>query len=565
MANIAPPAPNMSKLSFCASNKVSKVSAWVDALHATQIPYTSVILYKALPEIHQLQTSPENRLAMLEILRPTTQNIIGALIDDALVNKQSSISEIKKATIVALSLQKSMLDGYLRCVYDFCNAKKLSAAVVPQLAMAIHRSITAIGLLVLKRYQLYTLPPSGLWRNLHSLFQIAEHFDFLATPVVDPLLVNAKAINIQRAYVRVLMMPTAKLNQLSKNDVQALYHAFEDWSAAVKLLSHRSDDNFYAVDLDSDHPALCKNRLANQTAGRIIDISFKHVVVHLTSLQQAQSHTGEIETAAQSNGSDSGITTSLANHLIGCWGSIAQRKQERKNLQASADLCIGLVDCHKMIGGGLSFDEFNRMGGLNVVESPLGVYPNDLNNAPPTARGKDVNTYRVTVQNQSTGGFCLLWQGDKPVRIEAGEFIGIKNTGKRTWSLCVVRWIKQLKHATQMGLQLLSKSPIAAGAAQEYDMGGQSPYMRVFLCSSKAPGEALSIITPNKPFSEHERLKLYDGDGVYSILLNECFFSTSIVKQFCYTPTDTAGTSAPPGRENSRTGKAQRTFDNSWD
>lgn len=565
LANIAPPAPQRSKLSFCSSNKASKVSAWVDGLHATQISHTSVVLYKALPEIHQLKISPENRLDILEAFRPTTQNIIKGLADNALANKPSSVSESKKAAIVALSLQKSMLDGYLRCVYDFCCAKKLSPAAASQLAKAIQRSITAIGLLILKRYQLYTQPPNGLWLRLHSLFQIAEHFDFLATPVLDPLLVNLRTINIQCAYVRVLMLPTAKLNQLSKNDGQALYDIFEDWSAAVKLLSHASDNSIYVVDLDSDHPALYKNRVNNDTAGRIIEISFQRLVPQLIALQKTQSDTAEAETTASLEKRKPAITNSLISHLTNCWSSLSLRKQERKNLQGAADICLGLVDCHQMIGGGLSFEEFNRMGGLRTAESSLSIYPNDLSSPSPAAKSKNVQTYRVAVQNQSTGGFCLLWQDKKPIRVEAGEFIAIKNIGKRTWSLCVVRWINQLSQATQMGLQMLSKSPIAAGAAQEYDMGGHSDYMRVFLCPSKGPGEDLSIITPIKPFSEHERLSLYDGDGVYSIRLSECFFSTSIVKQFCYTITDSADMHSTRGQKSHENARAQRTFDKTWD
>jgi|GEM_PF-657465 len=553
--------PKLSKLSFCSSNKVSKVDEWANALLTTQINQTSVLLYKSLPEINLLKTTAENRLAMLEAVRPATQSIITGLTQEFFQQPIATSANAQKIAIIAHSLQKSMIDGYCRCVSDFCQQKKLNTASVNFFGIALHRAITGIGLLVLRSYQMYAQPPRGSWLRLHALFQIAEHFDLLAKPVVDELLIKAQATNIQNAYSRVLMMASGKFNQLNKNDVVQLYEAFEGWSTFLRLQAGNNlkQQNIFAVNLNRDLPPDYIPKIEANEEERVIELNFDYL---LSQISREQSESDEVLTSQDRLQLANKIPSPLIEHLSSTWRASRERKQKRKQVQTSADVCIGLVDCHQLIAGGLSFDDFHRMGGLAMDNSPLSMFPQERS-SPERKSKRACNSYLVSVKNLSQGGYCLLWKGNVPSRLQAGEFIGIKSMGKRTWSLAVVRWIKQLKDASQLGIQVLISNPIAAGAAQVYDMGGQSDFMRAFLGASGGTNNTLSLVTSAKPFQEYDSLKLYDGDEVYSVKINECLFSSSSVKQFSYQPAD--GSKGLPGRKHSSKEESSNTFDSSWD
>lgn len=566
---ISLPKQDVTRLSFCGTSKATGVRKWVDSLLATQIKHTSAQLYKALPEVCHLKTDYQNRLEILETLRPSVQYCILGLKKDFLNQSLILPQEAQKAAIVAQSLQKNMIDGYLVSLIHITQQAKANKQTLDLLAKAIHRTITGIGLFFFRSFQLYTQPPPRFWSILHTLYLVAKYYEISELPIVDPSLKHSRALSISAAYLRVLMLSTVRPNQLSQTNIEATYDVFEMWYSAVKIHNDPTDDceNFYIVDLLDNKAPFYKSQLKAGSSLQLIELDFKQL---LSQLSKQSSPSEEALDSACNIRVPKEFPSSLLTHLLDVWGNVAQRRQERKNIEGAADISIGLVDCHYFVCNGQEFDYFVRSSGKPDTggdESIIATGLTPLESRQTAQSNYDRPTYRATLQNASAGGFCLLWRGDVPAKIGAGELIGIKEIGKRTWSVGVVRWIRQLKQASQLGIQVISTNPRPYGVAQNYDMGGYSDYLRtLYIPPSKFGNESATLLTSTAPFHEFNKVRIIDGDREWKAKLNRIVFSTTSVLQFSFSPLE----NTQPGSKNPRrTGGSNESkrndFNSSWD
>lgn len=557
------PVQDQSRLSFCNSAKPAKLAEWTSDLKATQISHTSVVLYKALPELSRLKVSYSARVEMLELLRPRVQHCITGLTREFLNQPVVLPESAQKTAIVAQALQKQMLDGYLVALKDCLKSGRLKQQTYNDLAQIIHRAITAIGLIFYRGFQLYTQPPLGLWSSLHGLHQIAEYYELGNKSIVDPLLITTRTTTISAAYTRILLLAASRPNQLNQHDVTHLNSALETWSDLVKLKSGISNNknNLFIVNLSAGTPPMYKNRFDGKQSDHLLEIELDPLLSQLAKISaegRSASNSGGLQIAAD-------FPAPLLQHTLEAWGHVAQRAQERRPVQATAEVCAGLIDCHKAIAGGVSFNDFT---GLASHSTPLS--SRDFGDFSPavTPNGQSVAAtahHQVTIINASAGGYCLLWKDKMPSNIQAGELVAIKELGRLHWSLAVIRWVKQLKKSSQLGIKVITQHPRASAIAQVYDMGGHSDYMRAIHVTSKENGRTQpTLVTATAPFAEGGKAKLLQGEQTLSIKLEKCVFSTSNTKQFTFRQLDQAPEEHSQSRQNAPQPRSD-SFDSSWD
>lgn len=563
LAQMALPVQDLSRLSFCNSNKPAKLAEWASDLKATQISHTSVILYKALPELSKLKCSYSVRAEMLELLRPRVQHCITGLTREFLNQPVVLPETAQKTAIVAQALQKQMLDGYLVCLSDCIKSGKLKHQTYTDLAQLLHRAITAIGLIFYRGFQLYTQPPQGLWRSLHALHEISEYYELSEKSIVDPLLETTRTTTINAAYTRILLLAASRPNQLNQHDVSHLNSALETWGEMVKLNKGitGNKNNLFVVNLSAGTPPTYKNRFDGKQSDTLLEIDLGVLLGLLAKISTGDrsSQSGGIRVAAD-------FPAPLLQHVLDAWGHVAQRGQERRPVQAAAEVCAGLTDCHQAIAGGESFNDFT--GSINL-STPLNdrQYGDYSSSVTPNgqAHGAIIAAHKVSIVNASPGGYCLLWKDKMPSNIQAGELIVIKELGRLHWSIAVIRWVKQLKQASQLGIKVISQHPRASAISQVYDMGGQSDFMRAIHVNHKIQGRTVpTLITATAPFVENGKAKLLNGEQTLTIKLDKCLFSTSNIKQFSFHHLE----QAPEDETQSRPASpppSNKSFDSSWD
>lgn len=550
--------------SFCPSIKAAKVELWANSLQATKIAHTSVVLYNSIPELNRVKTDYENRLKVMEAVRPKVQHCIEGLTRDFLQRPLNQTEESQKFAIIAQALQKAMADGYLLCLREMGNLPRFKAETHALLAKALHRAISGIGLFFFRGYQLYTTAPAGLWQEFHGLYQTAEYYDLLDKSVTDSVLDSPLPISIRSTWLRAIMLAACKPNQLSKNDVSHAFRAFGNWATLVKTNEGVSGDrdNFYLVNLSRDEMPCYKSRFSGSEKDRVLELDFKTLLGRLSKQGGARDEL-PVDMQQHTAAVPRDFPDTLLDHLLNTWGNVAQRKLGRREVNLNADVALGLVDCHYFIAGKRRFEDFVsgfsdwNVAGSSFTPGGSSRSENETDNGRPT--------WSIVIQNVSAGGYCVLWKGDMPPKLEAGELLCLKEQNRFAWNLGVIRWIKQLKNAAQMGVQLLSSHPAPCGAAQQFDSGGQSDFMRALLLPANSQlNQPATVITTRTPFGEMQKAKVLTAERTVTVRLGKCLFSTGSIKQFAYTEMEGTAQENTATRRTGASGSAEG-FDSSWD
>ncbi|MEL7400191.1 MAG: hypothetical protein AAFN68_06415, partial [Pseudomonadota bacterium] len=232
------PARDRRTLTFCQDHRPAAVAEWASQLPATRISNTSVLLYKALPEVVRISTSPSHRLAMLESLRPYAQRCIQGLANNFLNQPLILPEGAMKTAVIAQALQKHMSNGYTVVVAELLQKgqeHKLSAQEDDELSLALHRAVTGLGLQYLRGSQLYTPSSPQLWQELNALYLVAEHKGFLGAAHKDQLLKTYQANTIEQSYIRTAMLACAGPNQMRQTDLLSLWDALESWAFSTSM------------------------------------------------------------------------------------------------------------------------------------------------------------------------------------------------------------------------------------------------------------------------------------------------------------------------------------------
>ncbi|MDQ2076471.1 hypothetical protein [Marinimicrobium sp. ABcell2] len=565
------PERDLDELSFCASNKAGAVRDWVQELPMTRTSYVCSMLYQALPEVARLKTAPETRMEMLEVLRPAVQHAIEGLSHQFLNQPVILPEPARKAATVAQALQKHLSNAYLVAVSDFAHKRKTSTEGLDLWALAIHRSVTGLGVLLLRSYQLYTPRPAQLWNELHALYALAEETQLHQHLVEDPLPHHAGLNTVELTYMRLLLLECAHPNQLRQEEITTTYRALEELAPMARLMNYNrgQKDGLYAVALEGNQPPVYKSRLP-EGVHNIREIDCSQLVAALSAEKPA---------SGRSDRNRYGLLPPLNEHLIRSWNTVSQRSFERQSRRGQVELTVGLSNLHFQLAGQVPFKQFlNQESGVYgndkspfaerrsaLLEAEDGDDPWDSafdvgktrlagNNLPSIniersikQRHKEVYQgkhpiYAIPIVDTSLGGYCLEWREQIPSQVKAGELLGIREEGRHKWSLAVVRWMQQTRNATLLGLQILAPQaqPLAAAVIQK--SGEESEFMRALqVPPMKAIGQPATLIMNAVSFHEYSKVRLFQPtEGLdnertrpeRTLQLTRRRFSTGAISQF---------------------------------
>jgi len=575
LARIKLPPQDQTALSFCGgSSRASRVSKWAAELPATRITHTSVLLYQALPEVNRLETTISTRLEMLESLRPYVQQCIKGLAQSFLNKPLILPEETMKTAVIAQALQKHMTNGYCLAATQLLKRSQqheLKPQEQEQLLFSLHRSLTGLGLQFLRSTQLYAPIPAQLWQEAHALYQLSEQLELHQSGVTDALL-SQGATSCTQAYIRTLLLASARPNQLRQQDMQTLFDALEPWSKLVHL-SPESDNqrNLFIVDLSSKHGPHYREQGSDNSDPSIRELDVSPL---LDSIHKQREDSGLqiIEIPPR-------MSETLLRHITDSWGVARKRDQQRRPSQGSMDVSVGLTNIHFHLSGNIPFKSFILQRGKAALhkDNPFEHNPNkrfasaDLHGTEDpwansfdaeggktlsSSSGGNISTHNVEhamrqheaeehrekhpihqaqLHDASPGGYCLKWQSEIPAQVKAGEILSLREPGRQQWVIGVIRWVRQSKGASLLGVQLLSPQVEPYAIQQVQKTGEDSSYMRALLA---APVKSIdlppSILTAAIPFQARDKVKLNHQGQVENAQLIESLFATSAIQQFSF-------------------------------
>ncbi|SFT73675.1 hypothetical protein SAMN05216264_103307 [Pseudomonas marincola] len=585
------PVPSKASLSFSEASP-REFKRWIAGLPKANIGETARQLYQALAELNQLQTPADNRLQLLELIRPEVYFVCEHL-QRHFLNKAIVLEERpRKVANLCQALQNHLAMGYKLIVVDIC--KQPSKELATTFTVALQRAISSLCAPLVRATQLYCPVPERIWLELHLLYQIARSKRLHSTPVPDKLNTNQSSSS-EQSYLVALLIGCARCNQLRQSSIAHVAQALESWSHLAHLKDKATPTSLFTVAVDHDSPPRYTSLLTDQALQHTLGLD-THALVDMLKeyllLEPEQRKVSRLSIPA-------GMSLETLHHLSAAWGDLSERTFNRLTGQGKLTVCLGMSAVHFFLSGERSFSQclkakavtreavFNTSSlskdswsqAYDVDKSPdwenglqydeIGYYkePSTMLEDDETS-GETYPSYPLAIINHSPGGYCLTWPGEVPSQLQAGELVGVRDLPELGWSIAVVRWIRQARAGgTQMGIELIAPSAQACGLQLVRTSEQNSEYLRALvLPEMSAISRPASLLTPRLPFQEGSKVRLNINGLEHRAVLLRRKTSTGSFSQFEYRQMDqpppeqgkpvTAGTTHKPSTEED--------FDSLW-
>ncbi|MCF5709448.1 molecular chaperone [Pseudomonas syringae] len=579
------PTPTQSSLSFCEPTP-RDLKRWISRLPKANLGEMARQLYQGLTELNQLMTPSDNRLQMLELLRPEVYFVCKHL-ERHFLNQAIVLDERpRKVANLCQALQNHLATGYKQVIQHI--APRYSKDQSTLLATALQRALHGLNGPLIRANQLYCPVQDGLWLELHQLYQIARQFQLHRTLVDEPLAHHVKTLSPEQTYIIGLMMGCSRCNQMRQLNIGKLADALEAWSSLVTLELPADEHSLLALDPTADKPPLYRTLFTDEQLPKMLGIqplALANAINHYLALPDNQRGPTQLLIPT-------GVNTDLLQHLAAAWGDVAERTFQRTVGQGTLKLCIGMSALHYYVAGQRSFSELLQLNAASHIADFALKVVNENDDDPwssafDTQRGNTSSvllpyeeieyqkadgdgdsssnaqhtfpTFDLSIVNHSPGGYCLAWPKDVPQQLQAGELVGIQDDSGQGWSIAIVRWVRQVRSGgTQMGIELIA--PFAQPCGMQLIREPQnSQYLRTLMLPEvRAMDRPATVLAPRLPFQENSKVMInFSGEERRATLSNRRISSASY-NQFEYQIYD-----APKAAESEKPTPGQE-FDSLW-
>ncbi|WP_339448530.1 molecular chaperone [Pseudomonas sp. EA_5y_Pfl2_R50] len=568
------PTPSQPRLSFCEANP-RDLKRWIAGLPKANIGETARLLYQGLGELNQLLTPSDNRLHLLELLRPEVyfvcQHLERHFLHQAIMLDERS----RKISNLCQALQSHLAIGYKQIVLRI--APKYAKDRAALVGMALQRAVHAMKSQLLRATQLYSSPPEHVWFELHQLYRTACELQLQQRRINDDLASLTTELSVEQTYIAALLLGSARCNQMRQNQIARLTEVLEPWSALLKLHPGRPGDGLFAISPQIDAGPRYRNMFRSEQQPGLLGFDPQALV------NAIEAHLGQMDTSTPLP-VPTGLSVDTLQHLHATWGQAAERSFQRTVGQGDLTVCVGMSALHFYLGGERSFSELLKHPGARAANFSNAVAKGEKDSwsqafdaAPQNSEQflpyeeiqydhlvEDENTsdstphyptYALPVINHSPGGYCLAWPSEVPAELQAGEMLGIQDSVSLGWSIAVIRWIRQVRGGgTQMGIELVAPHAQPCGLQLVRSRDDHSQYLRgLLLPQISAIDLPATLLAPRLPFQEGHKVLINTQGEKHRAGLDRRVASTHSFNQFAYRSLEAA-----------RDGGSEEDFDSLW-
>ncbi|MER0044029.1 molecular chaperone [Pseudomonas sp. MGal98] len=584
------PTPTKQGLTFCDATP-RDLKRWIAGLPKANIGETARQLYQALIELNQLLTPSDNRIQLLELLRPEVyfvcQHLERHFLNQAIVLDERP----RKVANLCQALQNHLAIGYKLIISRLAEQPNRERNAL--LGTALQRAVHSLNGPLIRTSQLYCPVPEGLWLELHQLYLIARRHELHKVVIRDPLARHTQGMSVEQGYIVALLIGCSRCNQMRQSAIARLAEALEAWSTLVNLQGGGQPTSIFAVAPQLDGPPRYTSLFQPSELQGALGIDPTPLVDaikdHLELLPE--------ERARSRLTVPEGFSVDMLQHAAAAWGDISERTFQRTQGTGSMTLCIGMSALNYYLANGRAFSEIlKQQVDTTASFKPLSGEPdvwasahdarrvNDWDNGLPFEEieypkpaseqdeqanaGESYPTFALSIVNHSPGGYCLSWPKEVPSQLQAGEILGIRDNPQQGWSVAVVRWIRQVRGGgTQMGIELIAPHAQSCGLQLVRKAEQNSQYLRALLLPEIAAiSRPATLITPRLPFQEGSKVLININGKERRAVLSQKQVSTGSFSQFEYhdleqktadhaTSVTASGTQRPAGEED---------FDSLW-
>lgn len=436
------PEPDV-ELSHLTETRHKYLQSWLEQLH-TQNPQTaSSTILTALSALNRQPLASDIRLRLLTLYWNTIQIEVN-MLQRQLSGSLLPLSEKSDAdTKLACDLLLELGNGYKLILMDN-SASQLNFHSKPDPAVVIYQLMLIQYRILELCYEMYLPVPSGLWMEIHQIFQYAEGLGETQLNISEP--VPGTIIHVYQQMLLIALADPYHLMQGELAQVIELTHEFALLGEIER--SHIAEHNahVFTLNLNKDAPPHITTRLETQVHREPVRFFntlalIEHLLFLLAKLESGAPPPilGLPAAAAEPN------YRYLLHRLIRSWGIPHLRQFSRHDKQLDdIELNLGLRAVHTLLNSHTSATTSSQ----SYIEIPTVVV--DIKEEANTRSGK------WQLLNTSAQGNALRNQGSTPGHIKVGELIAMRESLNDPWNVCSIQWIKNIDMLTiEIGVQLL--------------------------------------------------------------------------------------------------------------
>lgn len=550
------PTPNRSldRLSLV-GHKKSEMQAWINNLPLINAPETGKKLYQTLKEFSSLNIETDQRFELLEIIEPAVNTLIQTLSKHIVHQPVLASVQASKVGAFIQALHLQLATNYKTVAIEtlqklqgrvgLFNLGKSSAR--QQAAMAIQRAISQLDRILMESSLIYTVVPSQVWANLHTLYQEAVHQQLEDQLVPAPHCLHGGKSTIRNSYLRAVLMAGSQPHKLRQTDILLLHVHSERWASMLQVNAQR-DGSLLVCNHDDLSPGYPHLRTTQPGSWYI---HTHQLMGHLRALDNSASE----------------IPTALIAHLQEVWQGNRERLFERRPCDQPLLLCLGLSGTHFFMSGETTFSNIiAKVEETREIANPAFVFALEDDSveieSPEIWQLTDKKSYdpvseqptkanvnmpypvcQTQAINRSPAGYGVCWRDTSPLDLKPGELIGICEARGQGWNVGLLHWVRQTPEETvEAGLEILSTQAKPCAICLRSKGKDRSQYLRGMLLPEVPTLQrpALLITPASSTFKVGSEIHIcLHGSVVLARLIRQTL-ATSSISQFEFALVDTS-------------------------
>ncbi len=544
----------------------ARVASWIEGLPMASIGETARQVFKALVEFNRMELPAATRIKVAELFHPPVRYLSDGLKKYYYDASFPLAAKSHRVAILNRELYAELATAYKIFIEEMLASGSTRKLDRKLLVIALHRTLRLLGHVIYQSAIVYEPYPKGVWREVHRIFAYAERARADELPVREKP-GGPEVSTIRDVYKRILLFAASSPYRLRQPETTAVYTHLAEWSSHLRLeevdqQSHSS--TLFIGKLDSDSPPAHISIQARPLGRNCRQLDTADLVTHLKKTAD------ELSTAEEALvlGAGDQLREQLLLKLISVLSSRPQRRYVRTRLNFELNTAAGLLAIHAMAEQSrkqrgemrphpassdnndddlddlewLTHNDEKRLINIplygwsgdqdeptiGALDDPLDelVIESEESHLSPRDGGAPVwamtaapripDPFNCKTDNESAGGFCILWHGDDAPPIKVGEVLGIQSASDHSrFSIGIARWMRNAPvHGLQVGVEFIASDSIPVTAGRLTGGGVQADTQKCLLLPGQPTlGIPPTLVTPSLPFRVGDHVWIDGGNG----------------------------------------------------
>ena len=223
--------------------KPKKLGEWLLNLPTGDTSKASNLVLQQLKSLNQSRYTYTERGQLLEVIRPTIQNLLSSL-KQSLRHAQLPLSQKNlKTSLCIQEILCEMAHGYKHIANELMENSSLKENDQLILRESIYLCIQYLARRIVESYLVYTSPQHDVWRELHQLYRYSEIKNIQHEAIDDPNPDFSLPIKytIDLVYKRIVLLSLAAPYHLMQNEAEEIYYLVSAWTSSCVITEMNKD------------------------------------------------------------------------------------------------------------------------------------------------------------------------------------------------------------------------------------------------------------------------------------------------------------------------------------